>query len=105
MREISHIDSRSERRYLNDDLVEDLIRSVSILHRAGIIALIGLAQGLNAERPVGKYLVFGVISDGPHAMLPEDAWPRFTNMQAVEDEIGLPWHGQDFSKGYNSCAN
>ena len=78
---------------------------MSVLHRAGIIALIGLAQGLNAERTVGKDLVLGVISDGPHAMLPEDAGPWFTNVKAVEDEIGLPRHGQDFSKGYNSCAN
>ena len=78
---------------------------MKVLHRAGVIALIGFAQGLNAEGAIGKYLVFGVVSDGPHAMLPEDAGPGFADMQAVEDEIGLPRHGQNFSKGYNPCTD
>ena len=62
MRQVMHLHDGCHGRDLNNDLVEDLVGPMNILNRAGVIPLVTLSQGLDAQGTVGEDLVLGIVT-------------------------------------------
>ena len=90
---------------MHDDFKDDLIRTVGVLNRTSIIALISFAQSLDTEGTIGKDLMFGVISDGPHTVLPQDVRPGLPDVQAIENQVGFPRYRQYFAEGNDTSSH
>ena len=105
MRQILDTQIRRDRRDLDDDFKDDLIGTVSVLHWASIVSLVDLRQGLYTEWAIGKDLMFGVISDGPHTVLPQDVRPGLPDVQAIENQVGFPRYRQYFAEGNDTSSH
>ena len=49
--------------------------------------------------------MFGVISDGPHTVLPQDVRPGLPDVQAIENQVGFPRYRQYFAEGNDTSSH